>query len=124
MGKLSGDNPTLTKQFVAAAKIHPFRIVQFGDEDGKVQQAAAATDAMFGVTDSLGADAADSRVDVHVAGIVTVKAGGAIDRGAFVTSDASGQAAAAAATDVVIGRALAAAVAGDLVPVLIAPGQI
>ena len=95
MGKLSGDNPTLTKQFVAAAKIHPFRIVQFGDEDGKVQQAAAATDALFGVTDSLGADVADARVDVHVAGIVTTKAGGSVARGAPVTSDASGQVVAA-----------------------------
>ena len=94
MGKLSGDNPTLTKQFVAAAKIHPFRIVQFGDEDGKVQQAAAATVALFGVTDSLGGEA-NGRIDVHVAGIVTTKAGGRVARGAPVTSDASGQVVAA-----------------------------
>lgn len=118
-------NPTLTKNYEAGAVIAKHRIVKFGADDDHVIQSAAATDDHIGVSDELGATAAEKRVDVHHAGIVTVEYGGTVTRGGPLTADADGKAVAAApATGVnnpIIGRALVSAVAGDLGPMLIAP---
>lgn len=51
--------------------MHPFRIVRFDDTDGEVRQAAGSTDGLFGRRGSLGADSAEDRIDVHVAGTST-----------------------------------------------------
>lgn len=121
-------NPTLIQNFKAGAAIAKHRIVKFGADDSHVIQGAAATDALFGVADSLGAAAAEDRVDVQLAGVVTVDFGGTVTRGGLVTSDATGQAVAAAPSagvnNRVIGIALVSAVDGDLGPVLLQPGQI
>jgi hypothetical protein len=113
--------------YAAGAAVTKRRIVKFS-ADLTVVQAAAATDALVGVADSLGAEAAGARCEVYVAGVVEVEAGGNITRGAFVTSDANGRAVAAApaagANNRVIGIAQASAVSGDIVDVLLAPGQI
>lgn len=119
--------PTLTKNFIAEAAVAARRIVKFGTADGQVVQAAAATDAGFGVAD-LAQTTTGGRVDVHVAGIADVDFGGTVTRGGLVTADASGKAVAAApgagVNNRVIGIALAGAVAGDIAPVLLQPGQI
>lgn len=121
-------NPGLVKSFVAEAAVLPYRIVKFGSADGQVLQAAAATDASVGVADNLGQDTANSRVDVILSDIADVEAGGAITRGALVTSDASGRAVSAApaagANVRVIGTALAnAGAAGEIIPLLLSPGS-
>lgn len=120
-------NPTLTKTFVAEAAVTKRRIVKFGAADGQVLMGAAVGDTIFGVAAELDAAIGD-RVDVHVAGIAEVEFGGAVTRGDFVTTDATGQAVAAApaagVNNAVIGRALVSGVAADIGTVLLAPGRI
>lgn len=117
-------NPTLIKNYVAEAAVTANRIVKFGAADYGVIQAAAATDAIMGVADELGQATVGGRIDVVQAGIANVKFGGTVTRGGLVTSDASGQAVAAAPAAGVnnraLGIALVSAVTGDVAPVLIA----
>jgi hypothetical protein len=123
-------NPLLEKSYLAGGAVNRYRIAAIGADDDHAVQASAVTSAMFGVFDwpSLTAAVAEDRVDVIVAGIAEVEAGGAITRGDPVTSDASGQAVAAApalgVNNRIVGTALASAVAGDVIPVLITPSQI
>lgn len=120
-------NPTLTKSRTAETEVIAFRLVKHGTSDGKVVQAAAATDAIMGVCSELGA-AAGERVDVHLAGLAEVEFGGPITRGDPLTADADGKAvkAAPAAGDNVriAGFADVSGVAGDIGIVLLAPGAI
>lgn len=117
-------NCLLAKNYVADGVVDPFRIVKCGANDGEVAQATASTEGLFGISGSLGAGDGE-RIDIHRAGLVGVKFGGTVTRGAKVTADASGQAVAAApAAGVnaqVIGIAEQSAVAGDIGLVLIAP---
>lgn len=120
-------SPTQTKNFTAGGAITKRRIVKFGAADFTVIQAAAATDAMFGVAAELDA-ASGARVDVHTAGLAEVEYGGNVTRGQLLTSDANGKAVAAAPAEgvnnAVIGRAMLSGVSGDIGSVQIAPGQI
>lgn len=115
----------LNRNYAAAAAIAAFRIVKPGAADGEVLQAAAATDALMGVCESVG-PATGERCDIVKVGIADVEFGGPVTRGGPVTSDATGRAIAAApaaGSNVrVIGYAEVSAVAGDIAPVLIAPG--
>jgi hypothetical protein len=118
-------NPTLIKQGTAEAAVSPYRIVKFGAADGGYVQAAAATDFLVGVCESVG-PALGERIDVIKAGIADVEFGGTVTRGGPVTADANGKAVAAApaaGSNVrIIGFAEVSAVAGDIAPVLIEPG--
>ncbi len=120
--------PILTENFTAGAAIAPYRICKPGAADGAALQAAANTDAMDGVSDSLGAAAAGDRVDIHTMGVVEVEYGGTVTRGGQLTSDADGKAIAAApgagVNMRVIGLARVSGVAGDICLVRLAPGQI
>lgn len=115
----------LLKNYTAEAAAAAFRIAKHGSADGQVLQAAAATDALLGVYDSV-APAAGERVDVVKAGIADVEYGGVVTRGAPLTSDASGRAvvaAPAAGSNVrIIGFAEVAGVLGDIGSVHIALG--
>jgi hypothetical protein len=116
-------NPILIKKFTASGAVAGNRIVKHGAADNLVALAAAATDLLIGVSQNK-VDAADTEpVDVILQGLATVKAGGAITRGAKVTSDATGQAVAAApaagANNQILGIAYEAAANGDLFRVLI-----
>ena len=121
------NNPLLTKSFLAAIALAPYRIVKFGVDDDSVTPATADTDALVGVVDDLGADAGD-RVDVHLVGVTEVEFGGNVTRGVLLTSDANGKAIAAApANDTnqsVIGRAMVSGADGEIGSVLLAAGQI
>lgn len=118
-------NTLLNKNYVAEAAIAAYRIVKFGAADGQVLQAAAATDSLMGVMESVG-PALGERCDAVKSGIADVEFGGTVARGAAVTSDANGKAVAAApaaGSNVrIIGFAEVSAVSGDIAPVLIAPG--
>ena len=120
--------PTLIKNFKAGAAVAAYRIVKFGADDDHAIQGAAVGDALFGVGDELGADAAEDSLDVTVDGIAEVEFGGTITRGGLVTSDSVGKAVAAApATGVnnrVVGIAWVSGVSGDIGQVLLQPGQI
>ncbi len=125
-------NKGLTKAFNAGGAIASYTIVKFGADDDTVVAAAAATDSLIGAVALVappGSNAATGdRVDVQLEGIADIKAGGNITRGGLVTSDASGQVVAAApgagVNNRIIGTALASAVSGDIIPVLIRPGSV
>jgi hypothetical protein len=118
-------NYLLNKHYTAAGAIAAFRIVKPGADDGEAAQAAAATDALMGVNESVATDDGEG-CDVVKVGIADVEFGGTVAAGDPVTSDADGKAVKAepdAGTNArIIGFAEVAAVAGDIAPVLIAPG--
>ena len=120
-------NPRLTKNFLAGGTINPSRFVKPGADDNHVVQAAAGTDSILGVSQELLTPGSGDRVDVVMTGIARVKAGGVIAFGALVTSDGSGQAVSTAPTAGTVGRvagiALQTAANGDLIDVLLTPGQ-
>jgi len=118
---------TLYKNYIAAADIAAYRIVKFAAE-GSVTAAAAATDALVGITSELPVTAGE-RCDVARAGMACVEAGAAFAVGVLLTSDAQGRAVAAApaagANARVIGMAdEAASAAGDVVWLLLSPGSV
>lgn len=122
-------NQGLTKTYEAGAVIAPRLIVTFSALiPGAVVPAAAATDAIIGVSTDVGA-ALGERVDVMHSGIAAVKAGAAFSAGDLITADAAGKAVKAApgatASDRILGVALDAATAADeIVDVLIQLGSV
>jgi hypothetical protein len=118
-------NPLLLKGFTAGGAISPYRIVRFSAAE-TVIQAAAATEAMFGVNTDL-TIVSGERVEVMTHGIAWIEAGAAIALGLPVTADSLGRGVAAApaagVNNRIIGLALDAAVAaGDQIRVLLSPG--
>lgn len=108
-------NPLLTKTYTADGEVPQHRIVK-ATATGKVAVASAPTNALYGVSDELGADAGE-RVDVVVIGMADVEYGGPIAAGDQLTSDATGRAVKAGAagqTHRVIGTACVAGVTGDI----------
>ena len=118
-------NPLFTKNFIAGATIAKYRIVKPGADDDHVLQGAAATDALIGVSDSLGAGSGE-RIDIVVSGIAEVEFAGIVNRGGFVTSDVDGKGVAPApaggANNRIIGIAMVTTAAGDIAPVLLIQG--
>ncbi len=115
-------NELFIKACYAGAAILPFHIVKHGAADGFAVTSAAAGDASFGVSDSLGASAANDPVDIIRGGIAEVVYGGTVTRGDPLTSNASGAAVKAATGNRIIGFAEVSGVAGDRGSVFIAPG--
>lgn len=104
----------LIKSYRSDAAVLAKRIVKAGAADGSIAQAAAATNAIMGVSDSLGASAAGQIMDVVVGGYANVIYGGTVTRGAPLTSDAAGKAIVATVLGQrLIGFAAVAGVAGD-----------
>lgn len=109
-----------------AAVIEAFRIVKFdGTTKTAVLKASAATDAPIGVAEGIDI-AASGRVDVVLSGLTKVVAGAAFNPGAYLASDASGRAVAAApaagTNNGIVGVAIEeATAAGDIVEILVAP---
>lgn len=119
--------PTLTRNFVAGGTIGLNRVVIPGSADGAVVQASAATGALIGVCRQPGGAVSGDRCDVDLSGVTEAVAGSTITRGQLLTADANGAviaATASAGANVrVIGIALTSASAGDIIPVLLAPGS-
>lgn len=94
--------------------------------DTQAALASAATDKLMGVFLN---DAADTEyVDVQTAGTAEVKAGGTVNVGDPVTSDANGKAVASApaggSNNRIVGFALVGAVSGDIFPIRLALGSL
>jgi len=121
-------NQVIVKTFVAGGAIGHRRLVKLGAADGVVLQGAAATDAVIGVADCPGGAVQGQRIDIVLLGFADVEFGGAVTRGNFLVSDASGRAVAAApaagANVAIAGRSYVSAILGDVMPALINPGQI
>lgn len=84
-------NPGFTKTYVAEAAIAGRRFVKFGTADRQVLAAAAATDAIMGVSERLDA-AAGERLDVVKSGLAEIEYGGPVTRGDPLTADSEGRA--------------------------------
>lgn len=116
---------TSARNYTAGGAIAPYRIVKPGAADGEVVQAAAATDFLMGVCESVG-PASGERCDIVKSGIADVEFAGVVARGEPVTADADGKgvkaAPAAGANARIIGFAEVTTAAGDIAPVLLAPG--
>ncbi|HLQ13099.1 MAG TPA: hypothetical protein VK130_07620 [Steroidobacteraceae bacterium] len=121
------NNQRFLKSYNAGGAIAANSIVKVGANDYDVLQGAAATDDLIGVTTETASIAAE-RVDVVHTGVADVKLGGTVARGKPVSSDASGfgiQAAPGAGiNNRVVGVALISGVAGDIIPVLVAPSTL
>lgn len=114
-------NPGLIKARRSTTDAAPYTIAKYGAVDYEVALATAVTDKFAGVYTEVGAKT--GRVyDVVMDGMPGVKLGGPVTAGAKLTTNASGQAVAAAATNNVVGTAVAAGVAGDIIPVQLALG--
>lgn len=118
----------LIKEYTAtAAAIEASRFVKFdGTDKTKVLKAAAATDAIVGVSQETVATAASERISITHLGVVRITAGAAFNPGALLTSDSSGRAVAAAPSAGTNNRVGAVALeeataAGDLVLALVNP---
>ena len=129
---MSVSNHILTTTYTAAGTIDQYTIVTFGGSDNTVVEANGVTDSPVGVAYIPGVSGTQKvsgdRLEVVLSGVAEIRAGGTITRGALVTSDANGQALAAAPSagvnNQVIGKALVSALSGDVFPVLLAPQQI
>ncbi|MBQ7569136.1 DUF2190 family protein [bacterium] len=109
-------NSLLQKTFVASEAIAARRIVTLG-ANLSVSQASSGSAANFGVTEL--ACEAGAHVDVMLDGIAEVEAGTNLSCGDFVAADSNGKAIPAGFDDVIVGRAMDSASAGEYVDVLL-----
>ncbi len=119
--------PNFIKSHEAAADIERYRFVAFSGTGKLVTTAAAATDPIIGSSDTFGAEAGQM-ADIIQGGWGSIEAGGTFAAGDPLTADADGKAVKAepvAGSIVRIGGfAQDAAVDGDIVDYLVAPGII
>ena len=117
-------NVLMWKAYEADGAIGAYKIVHPGASAGEVKVASAAGNKVFGVTGRAAAKDGE-RVEVAHVGIAEVEAGAAVAHGDLLKSDGDGNAIpAAAAGDRTIGVALVGAADGDVLPVLLSPGQV
>jgi hypothetical protein len=116
-----------TRTFTASGAIAGRRFVKFGATDKQVVQASAATDAIIGVTEKLGA-ADGAPIDVILNGPADVEFAGIVARGGFVTSDADGKgvacAPAAGSKARSGGQTLVTTAAGDFGEIMVNPSVV
>jgi hypothetical protein len=118
-------NEGLTKTLLAGAAILKNRIVVFGADDTHVIMASTATGTSIGISDNLGATAAEDTIDVIMNDIALVTLGGTVTAGDLLTADATGRAiTTTTATNRVIGVAMESGVIDDIGSVLISPSLI
>ena len=117
----------LEKSSKSAAATGEGIIVKLGADDDHVAIATAVSDVLVGVTVN-SVSAAEGALTIQMNGVASVKAGGSVTRGNYVTTNGSGQGVAASPSagvnNNVIGIALKSAASGDLFPVLLSVGRI
>ena len=116
--------PIFIKSFRAESAIEGYLIVT-ASADNKVRVAQAATEPLLGAAGSMGARI-EAMLDVDMAGWSEVRAGGDVDFGDPLTSDANGKAIKAVAVKGslirIIGYAMGDAQDGDIFPYFISHG--
>nr|WP_320132338.1 capsid cement protein [uncultured Holophaga sp.] len=121
-------NRDLVKSYTAEADLDICLFVKPGAADYGMLPAAAATDAIIGVTGPVVAADSGESVDVIHGGIADLQLGGTVTRGDLLTADASGKGVTAAPATGANARygavALVSGVSGDIIPVLITLGSI
>ena len=122
-----GATSGIEKSVKCTAAVAAWTQAKPGADDDTYSTATAVSDAIAGIFQHATANAGEE-VRVMLTGISRIKIGGNVTRGALLTTDANGQGVAAApaagTNNSVIGRALASGVSGDIIPVLLCPGQI
>jgi hypothetical protein len=117
----------LIRNYTADGATSAYRIAKPGSDDGLAAQASAATDALFGIFDELAHDDGE-RADVIRAGACLIQLGGTVTRGDWLTANSDGKAVKAApdagSNVSVIGRAEVSGKDADIVPHILAIGQI
>ena len=110
-----------TRSFVAGESLAAaqFKFVTL-ESDGQVDLADSAGENCIGVL--LNSPAAGEAATVAISGKVMVTSGGTIAAGAAVATDASGDAVTAASTNIIMGYALEAAVAGQVMAIELIQG--
>lgn len=116
---MSWRTPILDKTQTAGAAISAYRFVKPGSADGQVLVAAAATDAIIGVSGQVGAAAAGESIDICLVGIAEVVCGGNVTRGNSLTADSTGRAVVASTGNIIGGKALMSGVENDIIPILV-----
>lgn len=125
-----GSNPLLTRAYIASEAMTDKHFVKVNATEGYIDICDTLGDPVLGVIDhGDDATAADvtnlKRLTVTLAGIAVVVAGGAINFGDRVRTDANG---AAVVMDAAVGNqnqagiAMQDAASGDWVPILLTPG--
>ena len=104
-----------TRTYISGAAISQFTFVAGPASDGQIDPCGDGARAVGVALNS--ATGAGQAVTVAYDGRVTVKAAGNITRGAAVASDASGEAVAAASTDVILGYALEAGADNQIITI-------
>jgi hypothetical protein len=118
---LMGNNKL--KTYVCQGNIPPRRFIKFGTTDSTITLSASAADAKLtiGISDALGG-VDTQRCEVYVGDVAPVEFAGVVNRGDYVTSDASGKAVVAAAGAGFCGIAMVTTAAGDIADVKITRG--
>lgn len=110
-----------------AAVSKAYTIAKFGADDDTLSAATASGEELVGIFQHTTEAAADE-VRVMLTGISRVVLGDTVTRADWLTADSNAEGVAASPSAgvnaSVIGRALASGVSGDIIPVLLAPGQI
>ena len=124
---MAGHSTQMIKGFKAEGAISRRRIVKLGAADSGVVLGAAVGDFLIGVSTEIDS-AIGEPCDVVLSGIVDVEYGGAVTRGALLTSDATGRAVSAApaagVNNRIIGIAMVSGVLGDIGSTLLAQGSV
>jgi hypothetical protein len=122
-----GATSGIEKSVKCTAAVAAWTQAKPGADDDTFSTAAAVGDSIVGVFQHATTNAGDE-VRVMLTGIIRIKLGGSVTRGALLTTDASGQGVAAApaagVNNSVIGRALASGGSGGILPFLLSQGQI
>ena len=117
----------IEKESKGDAAIVAYTIAKMGSDDDHTASATAVTEGLIGVFQHA-TDAAEETVRLMLTGITRVELGGTVAAGDRATSDANAKAVKAAPTAGVnnstVGMFLGAGVVGDIVPMLLGPGQI
>jgi hypothetical protein len=118
----SQDELYLTK--VASEDIAAYRFVKTGTDTAEIDICDTAGELALGVTDADVDISEDDLARVVYSGVTYVMAGATVAVDAPIQTDAAGKAITALTGDYVLGRALTAGDAGDLISVLLNPNVV
>lgn len=117
---------SIIKGYKAEGATTAWRIVKYGTADNQVVQSTAVGDAHIGIAVSIDSDIGE-QCDVCKLGPAEVRLGGAVTRGALLTSDVNGKAVtavpAAGTNNRIVAIADASGVLDDIIPCTVVLGS-
>lgn len=123
MAEISRSTPGSRLPFTAEVAVSQWRAVKHDSADDMVEHATGAAAKVIGVT--VRPASKGEPVEVQVFGVARATCNAAVARGDLLKAAAAGKAATAtAANDRVFAVALAAGAKDDVIPIVLAPGQV